>query len=109
MKASSKDLVLESFGLPPTFPLGMMPDAAKQFIADPKKGMPVSDLVALAKVRGFRPLWKALPHMVEENVFGLGLDVGGLQVPLMAKMARVAEAPLAAPAPAVDPRQQSLF
>lgn len=109
MKAASKNLMLDSFGLPPTFPPEMMPDAAKQFIADTKKGMSASELVALATKRRFRPLWKALPHMVEENVFGLGLDVGGLQVPLMAKMARMVQAPPATPEPAVDPRQLSLF
>lgn len=46
--------------------------------------------------------------MVEENVFGLGLDAGGLQIPLMAKMERVIEASPPA-APVVDLRQHSLF
>jgi len=109
MNAVSKDLVLDSFGLPLTFPPEMMPDAVRQFITDTKKGMPANEVVALAKARGFQPFWKALPHMAEENVFGLGLDVSGLQVPLMAKMTPVIQASSTVPAPAVDPRQQSLF
>lgn len=109
MKAANKDLVLDSFGLPLTFPPEMVPEAVRQFISDAKKGMPAGELVALARASGFQPLWKALPHMDEENVFGLGLDVSGLQVPLMAKMAHVMQTSSPATAPAVDPRQQSLF
>ena len=86
---SLNDLVLESFGLPEMFPPELMPDRARQFVNDTRKGMPAAELIALAKTRGFRPLWRALPHMVEGAVFGLGLDVDGFQVPLMAKMTRL--------------------
>lgn len=107
MKISTKDLVLDSFGLPTTFPPEMMPEAAMRFVADAKKGMAANAIIALAKSRGFRPMWKALPHMVESLVYGLGLDVNGLQVPLMAKMKRLEQPSQLSPV--VAPEQQRLF
>ena len=82
--------ILETFGLPETFPPFMVPEKAAQFVADTKKGMSQSELLALAEVRGFSPLWKALPHM-GTGVYGLGLDVDGMQVPFMIKMVNATE------------------
>lgn len=100
------DLFLDSFGLPETFPPHMMPEAARQFVRDTKKGMSAVDLLQMAKARGFGPLWKPLPHMTDDDVFGLGLNVAGMQVPLMAKMVRIAKPQ---PASIVQPSQESLF
>jgi len=76
---------LEAFGLPETFPPFMVPEKAARFVADTKKGMSKTDLLALAEVRGFSPLWKPLPHM-GDGVYGLGLNVDGMQVPFMVRM-----------------------
>jgi hypothetical protein len=90
-KSHIAGLILDSFGLPETFPPEMMPVAARQFVADAIKGMAAADLLQMAQARGFSPLWKSLPHMVEGDVFGSGLDVGGMQIPLMVKMVRIAK------------------
>jgi hypothetical protein len=112
-KSLIADLILDNFGLPETFPPEMMPDAARQFVADAIKGMTAANLLQMAQARGFSPLWKPLPHMVEGDVFGLGLDVGGMQVPLMVKMVRIAKSEQLAPAmvdyQTVDERQLSLL
>lgn len=113
-KYSKKDidnLTLVSFGLPATFPPEMVPPEARQFINDTKKGMSAADLLQLATARGFSPLWRPLPHMIEGNVYGIGLDVAGLQVPLMVTMARISQVPQTTPtdAPAYDDRQLSLL
>ena len=76
---------LEAFGLPPTFPEFMMPDKAAQFVRDTHKGMSKTALLKLAKDRGFRPLWKSLPH-IGAAVYGLGLTVDGMCVPFMVRM-----------------------
>lgn len=78
-------LFLDIFGLPDTFPPFLVPDPARQLINDAKKGMPAADLLQMATDRGFNPLWKPLPHM-GDNVYGFGLDINGLQVPLMVRV-----------------------
>jgi hypothetical protein len=123
MRPNTENLTLISFGLPDTFPPSLLPDKARVFIRDTEKGMPADALLDMAAKRGFSPLWKPLPHMREKDVYGLGLDVDGLQVPLMAKMRRVSPARMAstprksaanrkqdsASRPEVDPRQMSLL
>lgn len=76
---------LEAFGLPETFPPFMVPEKAARFVADTKKGMSKADLLTLAEVSGFSPMWKPLPHM-GDGVYGLGLDVDGMQIPFMVRM-----------------------
>ena len=76
---------LEAFGLPPHFPAFMVPEKAAQFVRDTKKGMSQAELLQLAGDRGFSPLWKPLPHL-GAGVYGLGLDVDGMQVPFMVRM-----------------------
>src|SRR6266851_4521577 len=95
-------LELVSFGLPPTFPPELMPEAGARFVAECRAGMSQRDLVCLAEGRGWRPSWHALPHM-GEHVFGFGLTIDGCGVPLMVRMRRI-EQP-AAPAG----EQASLF
>lgn len=77
-KSLTARLILDGFGLPVTFPPEMIPDAARQFVVDAIKGMTVADLLQMAQARGFNPLWKPLRHMVDGEVFGLGLDVSGM-------------------------------
>lgn len=110
-KKDIDNLVLDHFGLPVTFPPELVPPKAQQFINDTKKGMPAADLLQLATIRGLSPLWRPLPHMIEADVFGFGLDVAGMQVPLMAKMTRMITAPPKTPdeAPRYDDRQLSLL
>lgn len=105
-KLTINGLVLDSFGLPATFPPDMMPEAAHQVVADTKSGMSAADLIRLAKSRGFQPIWQAFPHMIEGNVFGLGLNVHGMQVPLMAKMTRLTQPQVP---PVAQPTQDSLL
>lgn len=81
---------LEEFGLPESFPPSMFPEKAALFVAETKKGMSKDELIAIATERGFQPMWKSLPH-IGIGVYGLGLDVDGLQVPLMVKMRLNAE------------------
>lgn len=76
---------LEAFGLPETFPPFMVPQKAARFVADTRRGMSKEDLLLLAELRGFSPLWEPLPH-VGDGVYGLGLDVDGMQVPFMVRM-----------------------
>ena len=76
---------LEEFGLPETFPPFMVPEKAARFVADTENGMSKTDLLALAEVRGFSPLWEPLPHM-GAGVYGIGLDVDGMLVPFMVRM-----------------------
>lgn len=76
---------LISFGLPPTFPPDLVPEEAAQFVRDAQKGMSHEELLSMARSRGFAPLWKALPH-IGPDIFGLGLDIDGLQVPFMVKV-----------------------
>lgn len=76
---------LVSFGLPPTFPPELVPEKAAQFVANTTKGMSQTALLELATESGFNPLWKPLPHL-GPGIYGLGLDVDGLQVPFMVKM-----------------------
>lgn len=76
---------LKAFGLPETFPAFMVPEKAAQFVRETQPGMGKDELLALAEMRGFSPIWKPLPH-VGEGIYGLGLDVDGLQVPLMVRM-----------------------
>lgn len=76
---------LISFGLPPTFPPDLVPPEAAQFVRETQKGMSLDTLLQLATAKGFDPLWKPLPH-IGHDVFGLGLDVDGMQVPFMVKM-----------------------
>jgi hypothetical protein len=78
---------LEAFGLPETFPAFMVPQKAARFVADTKRGMSREDLLLLAEMRGLKPLWKPLPH-IGTGVYGLGLDVDGMQVPFMVRMNR---------------------
>lgn len=73
------------FGLPETFPPELMPDAGAQFVADCVVGMTADQLLAFAEERGFDPIWRKLDHM-GPNVYGLGLNIEGLAVPLMVKM-----------------------
>lgn len=47
--------------------------------------MSKSALIKMARNYGFNPVWKPLPHF-GENIFGLGLTVDCLGVPLMVKM-----------------------
>lgn len=77
--------VLQSFGLPPTFPREFVPEGAARFVADSRKGMTKAELIALATERGYDPLWKALPHC-GTGVYGLGLTVDGMSVPFMVQM-----------------------
>lgn len=76
---------LEAFGLPPTFPSFILPEKAARFVVDTKKGMSKTELLHLAEAGGFSPLWKPLPHL-GQGVYGLGLDVDGIQVPFIVRM-----------------------
>ena len=76
---------LEAFGLPPTFPTYMVPPRAARFVADTQRGMSKTELLKLAEIRGLSPLWKPLPHM-GDGVYGLGLNVDGMQVPFIVRM-----------------------
>jgi hypothetical protein len=79
MRPNTENLTLICFGLPDTFPPSLLPDRARVFIRDTEQGMPAGVLLDMAAKRGFSPLWKPLPHMKEKDVYGLGLDVDGLQ------------------------------
>lgn len=85
-----KSLKLVSFGLPQTFPNFMLPDEAVQFMEDTQKGMSGTELLDMANMRGFSPQWRQLLH-IGEGVYGLGLNVNGMQVPFMVRMSLSAE------------------
>lgn len=105
-------LELVSFGLPPTFPPEAMPDAVSRFVAGCHIGMRRTPLTVAARRRGWQPSWKRLEHFVAEpgiEVYGFGLTVGGMVIPLMARMRRVKPDVTSPPAPPRDPRQLMLF
>jgi len=77
--------LLNTFGLPDTFPPFMVPEKAARFVAATHKGMTKEELLALAELNGFSPTWKPLPH-IGTSIYGLGLDVDGQQVPFMVSM-----------------------
>ena len=76
---------LKMFGLPDTFPSFMVPQEVHQFIAMACPGMTKVELFGLAQEYGFKPLWQELPNM-GDNVYGFGLDINGLSIPLMVDM-----------------------
>jgi hypothetical protein len=76
---------LKMFALPATFPAFMVPEKVRQFVTMTRKGMTKDELVKLAEDKGFEPLWQHLPNM-GDNIFGFGLDVSGLVVPLIVDM-----------------------
>lgn len=76
---------LKSFGLPETFPPHMMPLKARLFVAECTPGMSKEAILILAAGKGLSPIWKPLPHM-GKDIYGLGIDVDGMAVPLMCKM-----------------------
>lgn len=76
---------LKAFGLPETFPTFMLPEKAARFVEETRPGMSEKELLALAEIRGFSPIWKPLPH-IGAGVYGLGLNVDGMQVPFMVRM-----------------------
>jgi hypothetical protein len=76
---------LETFGLPDTFPPFMVPEKAARFVEGTRKGMSKDEILCRAECMGLSPMWKPLPHM-GDGVYGLGLDVDGMQVPFMVRM-----------------------
>ena len=92
--------VLESFGLPDTFPAFLVPEKGQRFVQACAKGMPKDALLRAARRAGFNPLWKRLEHM-DEGVYGFGLTINGMVVPFMVRMKVTTVAP-AAPAPTQD-------
>jgi hypothetical protein len=78
---------LESFGLPDTFPVDLMPVAGAQFVKDCVKGMDRAALTRLARDRGFMPTWTRLAHL-GPGVYGFGLTIERMGVPLMVRMSQ---------------------
>jgi len=97
--------LLESFGLPTTFPAEMMPAAGARFVRDCLKGMDKATLMRMARDRGFLPTWKRLEHL-GPGVYGLGLTIDHCGVPLMVRMTANGQPPTAV---SVQAEQQSLF
>ncbi|WP_454727745.1 MULTISPECIES: hypothetical protein [Cupriavidus] len=97
--------VLESFGLPKTFPPELVPDAGQRFVQACAKGMSKAALMRAAQRAGFDPTWQRLQHM-GPGVYGLGLTIHGMVVPFMVRM--TSHAPTAEPV-AATPKQATLF
>lgn len=95
--------VLDCFGLPPTFPDFMVPEAGQRFVQACAKGMSKDALLRAARSAGFDPLWKRLDHM-GEGVYGFCLTINGMVVPFMVRMTVTTPAPQAP-----TPTQAALF
>ncbi|WP_205182523.1 hypothetical protein [Burkholderia sp. LMG 13014] len=103
-------LVLVSFALPSSFPPDLMPAAGAEFVAACLPGLTKQELLARAKRLGWRPSWKPLASREDDGLqaYGFGLTIGGMGVPLIARMrARTVGRPRKPQEQ--DPRQLRLF
>jgi hypothetical protein len=79
--------ILESFGLPPSFPIECVPAPVHQWVLDHLgRGESLAALIESAKANGFDPIVKPLPQ-VGPRVYGFGLTFdSSLVVTLMVMM-----------------------
>ncbi|UVA80494.1 hypothetical protein [Pandoraea commovens] len=73
---------IRTFGLPPTFPESLVPDAAVHFMAE-HRGRTLEEAIDAGTARGYRPTVWPLPQMAGNWAYGFGIVVDSLIVPFI--------------------------
>jgi len=79
-------MLLVTFGLPATFPPGLVSEKGQQLVNACFKGCSLDAITQAATYLGLAPEWRVLPHM-GPLIYGLSLNDGGYVMPFLVRFA----------------------